>query len=191
MRDRLWKGKRIDNGEWVIGNLIYSEDAEEGWETIIIPTFDSNMFTKGGAKGNLGFENWYRVDKDTLCQYTGLNDNTKWESLTEEEKQRFYNQVCSEDGKTIKYPHIEDVKHLWKGKMIWENDVIKTNCGNVRVIYSAEPSPYENSFNVGFEVLFYNITDNENYRRDVGFWACYRGFGVIGNVFDNPELLGV
>ena len=83
MRDRLWKGKRIDNGEWVIGNLIYSEDAEEGWEAIIIPTFDSNMFTKNGAKGNLGFENWYRVDKDTICQYTGStnkNRNKIWEN---------------------------------------------------------------------------------------------------------------
>ena len=23
----LFKGKRVDNGEWVIGNLIFSEDA--------------------------------------------------------------------------------------------------------------------------------------------------------------------
>ena len=83
MRDILFKAKRINNGEWIIGNLVVSEDAEEGWKAIIIPTFDSNMFTKGGAKGDLGFENWHRVDENTICQYTGLTDKngTKiWEN---------------------------------------------------------------------------------------------------------------
>lgn len=75
MKDRyLYKAKRVDNGQWVQGNLVYSEDSEDGWETLIIPTRESNMFTKGGSKGNLGFENWYRVDQDTICQCTGLKD---------------------------------------------------------------------------------------------------------------------
>ncbi len=75
MEDRyLFRAKRVDNGEWVQGNLVYSEDSEDGWETLIIPTRESNMFTKGGSKGNLGFENWYRVDQDTICQCTGLKD---------------------------------------------------------------------------------------------------------------------
>lgn len=74
MKDRyLSKAKRIDNGEWVIGNLIQSCDATDGWETIIIPTKNSNMFTKhiGHGYGNLGFENWYRVNPYTICQCTG------------------------------------------------------------------------------------------------------------------------
>ncbi|WP_448754436.1 YopX family protein [Agathobacter sp.] len=75
MEDRyLFKAKRLDNGEWVQGNLVYSEDSEDGWETLIIPTRESNMFTKGGSKGKLGFENWYRVDPSTICQCTGLKD---------------------------------------------------------------------------------------------------------------------
>ncbi len=75
MQDRyLFRGKRIDNGEWVKGNLIYSNDAEVGYEAIIIPTNDSNMYTKGGSIGDLGFENWHRVNETTICQCTGLKD---------------------------------------------------------------------------------------------------------------------
>lgn len=77
MEDRyLFKAKRLDNGEWVQGNLIQSCDATDGWETIIIPIKNSNMFTKHIKRGygNLGFENWYRVDPSTICQYTGLKD---------------------------------------------------------------------------------------------------------------------
>lgn len=81
----LFKAKRIDNGEWVQGNLIQSCDATDGWETIIIPIKNSNMFTKHIKRGygNLGFENWYRVDPSTICQCTGLKDengNLIWEN---------------------------------------------------------------------------------------------------------------
>lgn len=77
MEDRyLFKAKRIDNGEWAQGNLIQSCDATDGWETIIIPTKNSNMFTQHIKRGygNLGFENWYRVNPSTVCQCTGLKD---------------------------------------------------------------------------------------------------------------------
>lgn len=77
MEDRyLFKSKRVDDGEWVQGNLIQSCDATDGWEAIIIPTKNSNMFTKHIKRGygNLGFENWYRVDPSTICQCTGLKD---------------------------------------------------------------------------------------------------------------------
>lgn len=89
MEDRyLFRGKRIDNGEWVTGNLIQSSDAEDGWEAIIIPVKNSNMFAEHiendystmftkpieRGYGNLGFENWYRVDSSTICQCTGLED---------------------------------------------------------------------------------------------------------------------
>lgn len=77
MEDRyLFKAKELDDGEWVKGNLIQSCDATDGWETIIIPIKNSNIFTKHIKRGygNLGFENWYRVDPSTICQCTGLKD---------------------------------------------------------------------------------------------------------------------
>lgn len=39
----LCRGKRIDNGEWVEGNLIQNSDAEDGWEAIIIPTKNTKI----------------------------------------------------------------------------------------------------------------------------------------------------
>lgn len=73
----LFRGKRIDNGEWVKGNLIRSNDAEVGYEAIIIPTNDSNMYTKGWSRGDLGFENWHRVNETTICQCTAMPDKNK------------------------------------------------------------------------------------------------------------------
>lgn len=79
---KLFKGKIIDNGEWVEGSLMYNEDAEEGWEAIIIPC-DCNFYAKNDGTGDIGIEDWYRVDKDTICQYTGSNiknRNKIWEN---------------------------------------------------------------------------------------------------------------
>ena len=75
MNDRyLYRAKRIDNGEWVEGNLVWSDDADDDYKAIIIPTTGSNMFTRGGSNGDLGFEKWYRVDPSTICKCTGLKD---------------------------------------------------------------------------------------------------------------------
>ena len=74
MREILFKAKRIDNGEWVEGNIILSKDADEEYKAIIIPSVNSNMFTDDRGNEDLGFENWYNVDPSTICQYTGLTD---------------------------------------------------------------------------------------------------------------------
>lgn len=60
MRNILFRGKRVDNGEWVYGMLdcIYKED---GVTTI------SNV-------DNEGFYCEDKVDYETVGQYTGLND---------------------------------------------------------------------------------------------------------------------
>lgn len=72
----LSKAKRIDNGEWIVGNLIYSEDTDKDFRAIIIPVTDSDMYVDRDEK-NLGFENWFKVDESTICQCTGRED--EWE----------------------------------------------------------------------------------------------------------------
>lgn len=46
----LSRAKRIDNGEWVQGNLIRSSDAEDGYEAIIIPTMIAICIQKVGVE---------------------------------------------------------------------------------------------------------------------------------------------
>lgn len=151
MREMVFKAKRIDNGEWLIGNLVVTEDAEEGWEAIIIPTLDSNMFIESGEKGDLGFENWNRVDENTICQYTGLTDKN--------------------------------------GNKIWENDVVKAT---VKQNSLCQSSSYSDFYKISYHekhCYFYLKKKNNNLLFD-GNWSYYlKSIEVIGNIFDNPELL--
>ena len=73
MREILFKAKRLDNGEWVEGNLVQSEDIDDDFKVIIIPLKESWMYTEEYSN-DIGFEGWYKVDPTTLCQYTGLTD---------------------------------------------------------------------------------------------------------------------
>ena len=64
MREILFRGKRIDNGEWIIGDLSQHKTGKK--------------FIKcGDARSS------FQVDENTICQYTGLTDkngNKIWEN---------------------------------------------------------------------------------------------------------------
>lgn len=76
------------------------------------------------------------------------------------------------------------------GKLIWENDIVKYHFGNVyaQIRYGA----YQNCFDsqkaehIGFYV---DWSESRNYRKDLGYWINMVNAEVIGNIFDNAELL--
>ena len=134
MEDRyLFRGKRIDNGERIIGSLLVDkqQDIGTGEQIEIIGIYPSEY--KDFAK---------KIDPSTICQCTGLKDKNS--------------------------------------NLIWENDIIETQYGKAVVVWDKA------------EWRIKWIEDTI-WRRDLHFgvneddWECE----VIGNKFDNPELLEV
>lgn len=79
------------------------------------------------------------------------------------------------------------------GKLIWENDIVKDffsdACTPIRY------GSYQNCFDstkaehIGFYVDW-SGKYTKNYRKDFGYWIHMVDTEVMGNVFDDPELLG-
>lgn len=76
------------------------------------------------------------------------------------------------------------------GKLIWENDVIKYHFGNAyaQIRYGAYQSCFDSRKveHIGFYV---DWSESRNYRKDLGYWINMVNAEVIGNIFDNPELI--
>lgn len=127
----LFRGKRIDNGEWVEGFLM-DEDY------INMPFNDNEV---GGR-----FDDPVEIDESTLCQCTGLRDkngNLIWEN----DIVAYWDTYSTENG-------LAEADCI--GKVVWDDETISFQVTNR---LSAES---------------YEVLDE-----------C----SVIGNVFDNPELL--
>ena len=131
MEDRyLFKAKRLDNGEWVVGYIArYGHTGKEKY--YIIPSYASDLYA-------------IEVDPSTICQCTGFKDKND--------------------------------------KLIWDNDIAKDEKGN---LYKAfwQKNYYQYSW----------ICIKSNFLPSGAQWNLWsiKSFEieVIGNIFDNPELL--
>jgi uncharacterized phage protein (TIGR01671 family) len=144
MREILFKAKRIDNGEWVEGNLVFLFQTKVH-EAFIIPIKFGNAFMQL-REGDLGFRYWYKVDKETLCQFTGLcdkNGNKIWEN---------------------------DIFQYTDETMVNQKDLIEYNETHASFVR------LRNTEKLGLRYLWIDEA------------TCNHG-EVIGNIFDNPELL--
>lgn len=76
------------------------------------------------------------------------------------------------------------------GKKIWEGDIIKYHFGEVYA--PVKFGEYQSCFDststshVGFYV---DWDEKHDVRKDLGYWIKLVDAEVVGNIFDNPELL--
>ena len=68
MMEILFRGKRIDNGEWLEGSFLNDRDGS----FYICPAVSDISYGDGGNRRRIGC--WYKVDPSTVGQYTGLTD---------------------------------------------------------------------------------------------------------------------
>ncbi len=136
MREILFRGKRIENSEWVEG--YFCADAIEqlyGCNTGMdgfIRRFDPEIHKS----------NMFEVDRETVGQFTGLTDRNGTKIF---------------EGDVVKFKYFDD----WIGKIEYDSD------------------------SALFTVIF--ADGDDDYFGRVSCGDCE----VIGNIYDNPELLEV
>lgn len=142
MREILFRGKRVDNGEWVQGYIVPSRENTypDGLEMI---TADGINYDE--LDGYMPDFISYAVDSETVGQYTGLTDKN--------------------------------------GKPIFEGDIVK-------VEYTGANKGLDGMAKVVFEQCKFAL--EWGWHKEIVCLTdfCNVTFDVIGNVHDNPELIG-
>lgn len=144
MRKILFRGKRVDNGEWVCGYI--AKDQFKGKLFIITDVEVENVDSECA---DLYATEWFEVIPETVGEFTGYQTKDK--------------------------------------KLVFEGDILKVTerRGNTIVGFGQISShSWTNTFN---HLVKFNSSDLQL----VGFYTSnYCECEIIGNLHDNPELLG-
>ena len=160
-----YNGNHRFSGEWVYGYYWYSEIEEKHYIK------ESEDIDGLGTFEHTDFE----VDPETVGQFTGLKDSTIWSDLTKEEKDNW------QENNGI---------NSWKGREIYEGDIVKTSFYNhdspkskfIQVVEFEKGTFVAKSKDVEVESLLRtNCPLHMLSEPDV--------IKIIGNNKDNPELL--
>ena len=165
-REIIFRGKRVDNGEWVYGYVefhLVDGDLTQAKRNAFI-TYDS--MDKTGKV----YRHRYEVGPATVGQYTGLRDRKRTAEYPE--GQEIY------DGDILR------VKSGWyRSKKDDPNDRFDQSIKGITV-WSVEYKIYN------AEMGFYTFGIDRRWRKELSKSRLYNADAeIIGNKSDNPELL--
>ena len=112
-------------------------------------------------------DDFYQFEDIILMQSTGLHDNTKFKDLSNEEQEEWL-----ESGKTA---------DEWQGKEVFQGDIVE-------IIYDGESFIGVVVYDLG-ETDFKATNGNEDYSNNFQYLTVGESIEVIGNIYENPELL--
>lgn len=127
---------------------------------------------------------WYHFDEELnqvidVDRWTGLYDGTGWEELNEKDKKFFFNHVKHLSKENYnKYNDVEEVKDFWQGREIYENDIVDLDGGRCQIKCDTYKCYAKNFFDAS--------QDEPN---DIFSEYAHKQGKIVGNVYDNPELL--
>lgn len=172
-REILFKGKHKEYDEWVEGDLIHE------------PFGECIQFIKNKCRSKV------KIKPESVCQYTGLNDSTKWEELSEEEKRNFLSKWNQEKGRYC-------IKEDWNGRKIFEGDIISFSHSRIKkeedeLSFMPEYEEYNRNYAVEFVNTYYTYGLRAR-NKTIHFKLSQSTINthnakVIGDIFNNPELL--
>ena len=113
-------------------------------------------------------DDFYQFEDIILMQSTGLHDNTKFKDLSNEEQEEWL-----ESGKTA---------DEWQGKEVFQGDIVE-------IIYDGESFIGVVVYDLG-ETDFKATNGNEDYSNNFQYLTVGESIEVIGNIYQNQELLG-
>lgn len=136
MHDRyLFRGKRIDNGEWIIGNLIQNPFFK-GMRSWISSEQEDKIRLKSISRTQ-ALWNSIEVDSSTICQCTGLKDKTGKLILENDI-------VETEYGKAVVVWDKSEWRIKWIDDLIWRKDLhywVNDNSWRIEVIGNKFDNP--------------------------------------------------
>lgn len=163
----LYRAKHKTNAVWEVGSLVILPNGDyEIANKCANPPDSDPMWEKCVIT--------HMVDPSTICQCTGLHDSTRWEELTCEEQRQFLLEWNFKKNR-------RNAKEDWTGRRVFEKDIVSLVFDGKSYVYQVVWDESE---------LDYKATNGEeNYKNNFQYLLCCEDIKVLGNGFDNPELV--
>ena len=171
MREILFRGKRLDNGEWIASGNIIHFNPEHGEDPVFIPGFNEKCTSTHDEFDNIiAFIEvaFYKVDPKTVGQFTGLTDK---------------NGVKIFEGDVFEFP--DEIFESFDTSCGTEYNSWETENRGV-VGYNEDYGRYDFvQYKYGNNTVEADMHENKY----IEFADFVSQLEVIGNIHDNPELL--